>query len=145
MTDKPGSQRPKRPSGVTVAGWLHLFQCMLLLATGLYLMRVSGVLYFPGGQPELDLSRLVREGSTGAVFVVLSVPVLVVALGLLWLRLWAWLLAMTMQGLGLASALVAYLADRPNYILMALGILIVLDLNQGDVRKAFQPRKKPYV
>lgn len=75
----------------------------------------------------------------------LSVPVLVVALGLLWLRLWAWLLAMTMQGLGLASALVAYLADRPNYILMALGILIVLDLNQGDVRKAFQSRKKPYV
>ncbi len=132
--------RRKRSSGVTVAAWLHLAQWVSLLATGGYMVWTSGALLAPGGRVVLDLERLARQASVGSVFVVLSLPVLVTALGLFWLRRWAWLLGMAIQGLGLASALIAYLVGRPNYLQMALGTLIYFTLNQTEVRQAFQGR-----
>ena len=132
--------RRKRPSGVSLAAWLHLAQWVSLLATGGYMVWGSGALLTPGGRVVLDLERLARQAGVGSVFVVLSLPVLVTALGLFWLRRWAWLLGMTIQALGLASALIAYLVGRPNYLQMALGTLIYFTLNQVEVRRAFQPR-----
>ena len=143
MTKTPA--RRKRSSGVSVAAWLHLAQWVSLLATGGYMVWSSGALLTPGGRVVLDIERLARQASVGSVFVVLSLPVLVTALGLFWLRRWAWLLGMTIQGLGLASALIAYLVGRPNYVQMALGTLIYFTLNQVEVRKAFQGRPVPGV
>ncbi len=144
MPGKPvtdGPAHPRRPAGVTVASWLHLLQCLLLSGAGLYYLRSAGVLAGLRGVPALDALLLLRAASTGGVFVTLALPTLVVAIGLFLLRRWAWLLGIAMQGMVLASALLAYALHRPNYILMVTGILLVLSLNQGDVRRAFVARE----
>ena len=60
------------------------------------------------------------------------------AIGLFWMRPGAWLLAMTAQGLSLAHALADYTLGQPDYASMVLGIIVVLALQQGEVRQAFR-------
>src|SRR5947208_3327693 len=96
-------RRFKRPSAVTLVAWLLFLQFVLLL---------SGSIFWPGGQIDLTEFRPAREPSPAlvlqAVFISLGLLALVISLGLFRLKCWAWLLAMTMEGLNLASALIAY-------------------------------------
>jgi hypothetical protein len=78
-----------------------------------------------------------------AAFISLGLLALVVSLGLFRLRRWAWLLAMTMEGLNLASALIAHRVGHPEYVTMVVGIVTVLALNQREVRQAFLPPEPP--
>jgi hypothetical protein len=132
-------RRFKRPSAVTLVAWLFFLHFVLLL--------LFGSIFWPGGQ--LDLTEFRPTGEPGpalvleAVFISLGLLALVVSLGLFRLKRWAWLLAMTMEGLNLASALIAYRVGHPEYVTMALGVVTVLALNQREVRQAFLPPEPP--
>ena len=129
-------RRFRRPSAVTLVAWLFLLQFLLLL--------MSGSFFWPGGQVELNPFSLSGESGTRlfleAVFLALALLALVVSIGLFRLKPWAWLLAMAMEGLNLTSALTAYVVGHPEYVNMLLGIIIVMSLNQREVREAFVRR-----
>jgi hypothetical protein len=72
-----------------------------------------------------------------AVIVLAGGGLSVAGLGLLRMREWAWVLAMALQGLGLASALYEHASGQPRYVSLALGSFVVLVLNQREVRHAF--------
>jgi hypothetical protein len=130
-------RRFRRPSAVTLVAWLFLLQFAQLL--------LAGALFWPGGQLDFTTVRPTREPGPELVlelvFIALALLALVVAVGLFKLKRWAWLLAMAMEALSLASALVAYRVGSPEYLAMAVSIVIVLALNQAEVRSAFiRPR-----
>lgn len=76
--------------------------------------------------------------SNGLVAVFLGLINLVIAVALSRLRHWAWIGALALQGVSLIAALMAYLSQRPNYISMVLGVVLVLYLNQSEIQVAFQ-------
>jgi hypothetical protein len=137
---RPGGRRRfRRPSAVTLVAWLFLLQFIQLL--------VSGSIFWPGGQVDLAGFEPTREpGPTlvlEVVFVGLGLLALVVSIGLFRLKRWAWLLAMTMEGLNLANALLAYRIGHPEYVTMVVGVVTVLALNQREVRQFFLPPEAP--
>jgi hypothetical protein len=133
-------RRFKRPSAVTLVAWLFFLHFVLLLL-------LSGSIFWPGGQIDLAEFRPTRQPGPApvleAAFISLGLLALVVSLGLFRLRRWAWLLAMTMEGLNLASALIAHRVGHPEYVTMGIGIVTVLALNQREVRQAFLPPEPP--
>jgi hypothetical protein len=62
------------------------------------------------------------------------------AVGLLRLREWAWVLAMSLQGIGLADALWETYTGQPQNLTLAVCSFIVLVLNQREVRQWFEGR-----
>lgn len=62
---------------------------------------------------------------------------LIVSVGLWWLQRWAWVATMLWAGINMAQALYGYFWGTPQYIAMALSVVIVLYLNQRDVQLAF--------
>lgn len=115
--------------------WLFFLHFVVLL--------LSGSIFWPGGRIDLTEFRPTLEAGPapvlGVVFISLGLLALVVSLGLFRLKWWAWLLAMTMEGLNLASALIAYGVGHPEYVTMVVGIVTVLALNQREVHQAFVP------
>ena len=73
----------------------------------------------------------------GAVLTIVGVVMIVSAAGLLLRLPSAWGLTMLIVGLGLAVNLVAYLAGDPNYLRMAIFVLMAFYLNQRPVREVF--------
>ncbi|HEX2185166.1 MAG TPA: hypothetical protein VHN78_06650 [Chloroflexota bacterium] len=136
---RPRRRRFLRPNAVTLVAWLFLLHFVLLL--------LSGTIFWPGGQLHLTefrpTDRPGEDMQLQVVFVSLGMLALVVSVGLFRLKRWAWLLAMTMEGLNLASALLAYQVGRPEYLIMAVGVITVLALNQDEVRQAFLPPEAP--
>jgi hypothetical protein len=126
LGQRPGASRPR---AVSFAAGLLLFQSVLLAATG------GATVYLPAGvaaRPEpwwLD--------PFGGLLLAEGVVLLVATAGLLRLSPWSWLLAMFVQGISLAQALLAYLLGTPEYVSMTLGVLAVAALNQAEVRVAF--------
>lgn len=132
-------RRFRRPSAVTLVAWLFFLQFVQLL--------ISGSIFWPGGRLDLAEFRPTREPGPNllleAIFISLGLLALVVSMGLFRLKRWAWLLAMTMEGLNLASALLAYRLGQPEYVTMGIGVLAVLALNQREVRQFFLPPRLP--
>ena len=132
-------RRFRRPSAVTLVAWLFFLHFVQLL--------LAGSIFWPGGQIDLTEFRPTREPGAAlaleVVFISLGLLALVVSLGLFRLKHWAWLLAMTMEGLNLASALIAYRVGHPEYLTMVVGVFTVLALNQREVRQAFLPAEPP--
>jgi len=62
------------------------------------------------------------------------------SLSLMRMRGGGWVLAMALQGIGLADALYEAATGQPPYLLLALGSFVVLVLNQREVRQAFDLR-----
>ncbi len=125
--------------------WLHVLQALALLIVGWVWLVSAGVLYPVGSLPDREFADWVLLAAPGGALLVLSLLGLVVAFGLFSLRTWAWLLAMSLQGLGLATALSARIAGTNRVdVTMVLGIFIVLSLNQREVRQAFRGRGRLY-
>jgi hypothetical protein len=64
------------------------------------------------------------------------------SVGLLRLREWAWVLALALEGVGLADALYETYTGQPQYVGLAFGGLVVLVLNQREVRQAVDRRHR---
>ena len=68
---------------------------------------------------------------------------IVVLIGFLRVRRWAWVVLMAWTGLSLCIALIDYFYSRPNYVVMASDVIIALALSQSDVQRIFGIRMDP--
>jgi hypothetical protein len=75
-----------------------------------------------------------------ALIVIAGGGLALASVGLLRLREWAWVLAMVLQGVGLADALYETYLGQSQYVTLAAGSFVVLVLNQREVRQAFDLR-----
>jgi len=129
--------RRRRPRSVTLVGSLLCCEAALALFIAtvetlslIPLMDSLGdVQRAPFDLTQLELPTLAGLGGIAS---------LVAGIGLLRLRPWAWLLAMTIEAIGLALCLRWYLIGQPLYGPMAISSLIVLVLNQREVRQTFE-------
>jgi hypothetical protein len=121
-------------------GWLLCGEALLLLSIG-GIDLLSRMLTQPA-----DLYRIGDMVQAGTDLIQVRIPVLntllgsallVAGIGLLRMRHSAWLLAMTIEAVSLAIALRWYALGEPRFGPMALSSLIVLALNQREVRQAF--------
>ncbi len=125
-----------RSRSITILAGLHLLQSLALLGFGIYLVQTSG------WSQQVTFARafkfmpfaLIDSMVSGIVTVFLAVLGVVIAIALWGLRSWAWLAAICLQGVGLTSAMYGYFRNRPNYFGMLIGIMLVLYLNQHEVR-----------
>ncbi|HZJ02834.1 MAG TPA: hypothetical protein VFE20_03985 [Thermoleophilia bacterium] len=114
----------RRPRGVVIIAALLLTQAAVWTATG--------TLYFS----ELPVFRLPAM-ETSAFALALAAVNLIVAVGMLFLRPWAWVGAMTVQGLSLGAGLWSYSLGDRDYPLMVISVMAVLYLNLREVRRPF--------
>ncbi len=135
----------KRPIAVTIVAWgivvlflVRLFQVFEPLVR----MDIIGHGFDISG-PLLEGMRLTLLGRTivtSAAYLVLSLAGLVVLIGFLRLRQWAWVVLMAWTGFSLAINLFNYFYTRPNYLVMGSNTIIALALNQAEVRRIFRIR-----
>jgi hypothetical protein len=131
--------KPRRTRSITILAWLHFVQSLVLLGFSVYIVNLAGWSQTGPATASKFLPLALFQGMlSGAITLVLAVLGAVIAFALLRLESWAWMAAMSLQGLGLLAALVAYINGQPNYIGMLIGILLVFYLNQQDVRAAFR-------
>jgi hypothetical protein len=77
---------------------------------------------------------------TSAVYLLASLVGVVVLVGFLRVRRWAWVMLMAWTAASLAIGLIDYFYGRPNYLVMASNAIIALALNQVEVQHIFQIR-----
>ncbi|MFN2303122.1 MAG: hypothetical protein ACK2TV_05250 [Anaerolineales bacterium] len=128
----------KRPSVVVIATILQIIQGGILLVYGLYQLEAYGWEFSATSDWWRYIPLPLFESLTsGLILVVLGIFMLIVAIAFWFMKSWAWLLAMSMQGVGLFVGLIDYLRHRPHYLGMLLGILIFIFLNHRDVQHVF--------
>jgi len=127
----------RRPRSVSLVGSLLCSEAVL----GLVIATIGVLNVLPptdglGDVPRapIDLTQLELPVLAGLG----GIASLVAGLGVLRLRPWAWLLAMTIEAVSLALCLRWYVVGEPLYGPMALSCLIVLVLNQREVRQTFE-------
>ena len=138
--------RKKRPVAVPVVGWVilvlfvaRLYQAVLpLLAMGLLRGGIHGP--FTHGLVITPIGLRVLDS---ALFLFQVLAGIVVLIGFLRLRRWAWVLLMAWTGASLTVSLIGYFYGRPNYLVMASDVVIALALSQHDVQRIFQIRYDP--
>lgn len=136
----------KRPIAVTIVAWgivvlflVRLFQVFdpllraHVLTDGLISPLISGLRLTPVGAAVF----------TSAGYLTLSLVGIVVLIGFLRVRRWAWVVLMAWTGLSLGIGLLEYLYSRPNYLVLASNTIIALALNQVEVQRIFQIRIEP--
>jgi hypothetical protein len=119
----------RRPRAIWLVAGLLLLQGLLEIVVGL-------LAWYARAEVDGPIMNTWQHALAGLP-VVLGIGLLAVAVGLWQLRPWAWLVAMSLQGIGLAQALTMYLRGDPDYWSMALSAIVVLALNQAEVREAF--------
>jgi hypothetical protein len=128
MQSEPLPRRSRRrPAGVTI------IVIMELLTTGLLVTAFAF-----GGTVSLPLISTDDQLIVAAVAAAIS---LTLAIGLWFLKKWAWTGVMLYQGVVLASGLLGCIRGEEPFAQLALGILIVFYLNQAEVQAAF--RRQP--
>jgi hypothetical protein len=136
--------RIERPRSVTILAFLQVLQSLGFLGFG-----VMQVLEFEWPEavvwqtPETFIPTVIELMVSGIGLIFVGVLMLIVTIELLRLRSWAWILSMSVQGMGLFAALSGYLRGEPNYLSMALGVLLVFYLNQQEVQDAFRQVRGP--
>ncbi len=125
-----------RPFGIRIIILLQLIYVALLITTqvdilvqGDTLLQVRWADVLP--QPTESLV------ATLAVLNTLILITLITVAGLWQLKHWAWVLLMLQIGVSLGLTMWAYFSGSPQHLAMAIGVITVFYLNQGDVRRAF--------
>jgi hypothetical protein len=130
-----------RPRSVVILAILQVVQSLGFLYYG-WTQVVS--YEWPEGVQGYSLDFLIPAlfelFTSGIGLIILAFLMSIVSIELLRLRSWAWVASMSVQGLGLAAALLAYFRGEPNYVSMALGVLLVFYLNQKEVQDAYRRR-----
>jgi hypothetical protein len=136
----------KRPIAVTIVAWgiVLLFLVRLVqVFEPLIRMDVLGHGLTGPLASGLRLTPLGLTVAASAAYLALSLVGIVVLVGFLRVRRWAWVLLMAWTGFSLAISLLNYFYTRPNYLVMASNTVIALALNQGEVRRIFKIRMEP--
>ncbi len=143
------TQAPKgrRPRAVSFVASLLLFEAVLVTLVGALLFAAhlaETTVPVPGADDAFGPIVDILPGLGLAItVVVVGGGLLLAGAGLFWMREWGWVLAMAFQGLGLANSLYAYFHQQPQFITMAVTSLVVLVLNQREVRQAFDLQHGP--
>ena len=119
----------RRPRAISFVAGLLLLQRLLETLVGILEL-------YSRAEGECPIMNTWQHALAGLP-VVLGLVLLAVTVGLWQLRPWAWLVAMSLQSIGLGQALIMYLLGDPDYWSMALNAIVVLALNQEEVREAF--------
>jgi uncharacterized membrane protein (DUF2068 family) len=139
MTDETApAPDGRRPLGVIVIALIQLGR------TALIAMQLLELNPFPD-QGWFQSAVQLPEPAVGTVAfavsriigVALLAAGLIVGLGVLRGRRWAWVGAILLSGLGLAFAIGAWWDGHPQYLAMAINVVAVLYLNQREVRSVF--------
>jgi hypothetical protein len=136
-----GPTRPKRPPVVSIVVIIFLIQIASFAVQ--WWQQLGGM-----GAADLESlgSALAAKWLQGDrwidVLLSFGLVALVVAsvfttIGLARLRPWAWLWAMTIQGVRLFIGLVAYFRGDPHLLSLVIPVVAVLLLDQEPVRRAF--------
>jgi hypothetical protein len=135
--------KDKRPVAVTVVAWgIVVLFIVRLLQVFKPLIELE-VLERGLAGPLTQGTRLTPLGSavlTSGVYLMASLVGIVVLIGFLRLRRWAWVMLMAWTGASLTVGLIDYFFSNPNYLVMASNAVIALALNQVDVQRMFQIR-----
>lgn len=128
-TNGPPEQLPRRPFGVV------LLTLLWLGYAGVAFLVVLGATRVP---PAGIVRPFVAFGWLEPAAAVLAAVSLVIAIGIWFLRPWAWVLAMVAAGAGLAFDILGWMNGRPTYVSLLFGIFIAFYLNQAAVRRRFR-------
>ena len=133
----------KRPIAVTIVAWgivvlflIRLYQVIEpLLQMHVFETGLTGPLVLGA-----RLTPLGRAALSSGTYLLLSLIGIVVLIGFLQVRRWAWVLLMAWTGLSLTITLINYFYSRPNYLVMASNVIITFALSQTDVQRIFHIR-----
>ena len=128
--------RQRYPLGVIVVIVIAVLRCLTIITTFLGLQNDGSVIgWFIGSSPVPDLAPGSELGLVAKVILVgIFIASVLVVIGLLAHRRWAWVLAIVTSGFILAIDLGWWFSSEPRYISMALNVIAVFYLNQRDVR-----------
>lgn len=135
--------KEKRPAAVTVVAWGIVILFIVRLVQVFQPLIEMEILRHGLDGPLVQGMRLTPIGSavlTSAVYLLASIVGIVVLIGFLRLRRWAWVILMAWTGASLAVGLIEYFYSDPNYLVMASNAVIALALNQVEVQRIFQIR-----
>ena len=133
----------KRPIAVTIVAWGIVFLFLVRLVQVFDPLIRMNVLREGLGGPLTSGIRLTPLGLavlTSAFYLLASLIGIVVLIGFLRVRRWAWVVLMAWTGGSLAIGLIQYFYSHPNYLVMASNTIIALALNQVDVQHIFHIR-----
>lgn len=128
----PKVRKPKRE-----IPWSIRANVRLLALQGLGFLFLA---FFTAPPPPIPAHRF-DELWLPALFIIFSLLSIMAALGLMRLRPLAWDVAMLVEGAALLLALALYVGARPFYVypIMLVCVIVVLNLNQPELRRAFPP------
>ena len=136
--DEIEKERPT--AAIAVAAFIIFLALAVQLHSGITALFDLGVLgkgpippFFAGDALTEAGRRLFASGFELAY----GVGSLVILIGFLRRRRWAWVAAMTWVTVSLAVGLVRYFGDEPRFLNMLAGVVLVLVLNLAAVHRAF--------
>jgi hypothetical protein len=138
------AKRPKveRPRSVSILFLFQLLQGFILVTHGGYRVATAG---WPSRNWEFSLDFLARALgqviTSGVGLLVLGFLAILIAMQLFMMKNYAWLMAMSLQGIILLTSLIAYLRHEPNFIPMAFGVVLVFYLNQSEIQSVMRGRQ----
>lgn len=145
MTDSQVPPVPeRRPLGVVVVAATQFLRAVFItgqlagfsLGPDFDWVRVAAQIPDPAtATPAWWISRGIGVALIGAS--------ILLGIGLLAGRRWAWVGAIVMSGLSLAFTLGAWWDGHPTYVAMLINVIAVFYLNQREVRAAFEPVAEP--
>ena len=128
--------RSRYPLGVVVVIVIAVARCVTIIGTFIGLQSEGSVFDWvvssspvPELAPGSDLGLIAR-----AILIGILIASVLVVIGLLAHRRWAWVLAIVTSGFILAIDLGWWFSSEPRYISMLLNVIAVFYLNQPDVR-----------
>jgi TRAP-type C4-dicarboxylate transport system permease small subunit len=128
---------------VRIVAFLLFLQFAIIIGMAVYAVWPDREVFM---HPTVDVTD--ETGLTfGVAFllILISLMVLVAALGVLFLPSRSWLVGMLAQVVVLGICLLAYtdLKSTPLYVVMLTGVLMVFYLNSDAVRRAFKALDRP--
>lgn len=128
--------RPRYPLGVIVVIVIGALRCVTIVATFIGLQNDGGVIdWLINSSPVPELAPGSELGLIARVILIgILIASVLVVIGLLARRRWAWVLAIVTSGFILAIDLGWWFSSEPRYISMLLNVIAVFYLNQPDVR-----------
>ena len=138
--------KKKRPIAVTIVAWGIVVLFLVRLAQVFEPLIRLHVLEDGLIAPLTTGLRLTPLGAaifTSAGYLALSLIGIIVLVGFLRVRRWAWVVLMAWTGASLVINLIGYFYSHPNYLVMASNAIIALALNQVEVQRIFHIRIEP--
>lgn len=145
---KPKHSAPKRAAAITIAGWILLVGALVNLVSGVLYLYGSELLTSNANTVEIfsegdaaQVDPLTQQGefaAQGVIDLFLGVVQLVITFGFWGQQRWAWVAAMSWQALKLLFEIASVLNGGGTMLTILFASLLVLLLNQNEVRRAFQ-------